>query len=301
MSKASGKARLARLTLRLGLALTLGLAGCSLFPTTRHLPVPEAPATKLTATPRELVDRLNQRWDGLNTLTATVEMQATETKTAQGEEKAFPSARGYILLRKPKMLRVLGQYFGVRIFDMSTNGTRFKMYIPPKSLAIEGSNTVKERSANPLENLRPDFFMDAIVVRGLSPDDYYAVTADTDILVDPSRKHLYTVPEYDLSITREKANSHEEIPVRVITFHRSDLLPYAQQLYDEGGNLETQITYSSYANFNGTPFPSKVTIRRPKEGIEIVLTVERVEENVKLADDQFEVKIPAGTKIKTLH
>lgn len=282
------------------LALPVALAGCSLFPTTRHLPVPEPPPALMTATPKQLVDRLNQRWDALSTLTATVEIQATETKTAQGVEKAFPSARGYILLRKPKMLRVLGQYFGVRIFDMATNGTRFTLDIPPKNMAIEGSNTVTEKSPNPLENLRPDFFMDAMVVRGLASDDYYSVTADTDILEDASRKHLYSVPEYEVSITRVKPNSHEEIPVRVITIHRSDLLPYAQQLYDEEGNLETQITYGSYTVFNGAPFPSRVTIRRPKEGIQLVLTVERVEENVKLADDQFEVKIPPGTKIKTL-
>jgi hypothetical protein len=278
----------------------LALAGCSLFPTTRHLPVPKAPPTVLTATPSQLVERLNERWDALHTLTATVEIQATETKTSQGVQKAFPSARGYILLRKPKMLRVLGQYFGVRIFDMASDGDRFTLDIPPKNMAIEGSNTVTEKSANPLENLRPDFFMDAMVVRGLAPDDHYSVTADTDILEDTSRKHLYSVPEYEVSITREKPNSHEEIPVRVITIHRSDLLPYAQQLYDADGNLETQISYSNYANFNGNQFPSKVTIRRPKEGIQLVLTVERVEENVKLADDQFQVKIPAGTKIRTL-
>jgi hypothetical protein len=281
------------------LALPVALAGCSLFPTTRHLPVPKAPPIVLTATPKQLVDRLNQRWDALNTLTATVEIQATETK-AQGVEKVFPSARGYILLRKPKMLRVLGQYFGMRIFDMATDGTHFTLDIPPKNMAIEGSNTVTEKSPNPLENLRPDFFMDAIVVRGLTPDDYCAVTADTDMIEDPSRKHLYSVPEYQLSITRRKPDSHELIPLRVITFHRADLLPYAQQLYDAEGNLETQISYSNYANFNGTQFPSKVTIRRPKEGIQLVLTVERVEENLRLADDQFEVKIPQGTKIRTL-
>lgn len=289
-----------RLASTAALALPLALAGCSLFPTTRHLPIPKAPPTVLTASPTQLVDRLNRRWDALNTLTATVEIQATETKTAQGVEKAFPSCRGYILLRKPKMLRVLGQYFGMRIFDMATNGTHFTLDIPPKSMAIEGTNTVTEKSPNPLENLRPDFFMDAIVVRGLTPDDYYSVTADSDITEDPSRKHLYVVPEYQLSITRQKPNSHESIPVRVITFHRSDLLPYAQQLYDAEGNLETQIYYSNYANFSGNRFPSRVMIRRPKEGIELTLTVERVEENVKLADDQFVIKIPSGTKIRTL-
>lgn len=285
---------------RTALALPLALAGCSLWPTTRHLPVPKAPLVVQTATPQQLVAILNRRWDALSTLTATVEIQASELKSNQGIEKDFPSSRGYILLRKPNMLRVFGTYFGMHIFDMATDGDRFTLVIPPKNMAIMGTNTVTERSANPLENLRPDFFMNAIVVHGLTPDDYYAVTADSDIVEDATRKHLYTVPEYDLSITRQKPGSHEQLPVRVITFHRADLMPYAQQLYDKNGDLETQIFYANYSDYDGHKFPSKVTIRRPQEGFQLILTVVRVEENVRLADDQFLVKIPPGTKVKTL-
>ena len=281
------------------LALPLALAGCSLWPTTRHLPVPKAPPIVQTATPQQLVDILNRRWDALTTLTATVEIYASELKT-EGVVKDFPSSRGYILLRKPDMLRVFGTYFGMHIFDMTTNGTRFTLVIPPKNMAIEGTNRVTEKSPNPLENLRPDFFMNAIVVHGLAPDDYYAVTAETDIVEDATRKHLYTVPEYELSITRQKPGSHEQLPVRVITFHRADLLPYTQQLYDLKGNLETQISYANYSNYDGHEFPSKVTIRRPQEGIQLILSVFRVEENVRLGDDEFQVKVPPGTKIKTL-
>jgi len=291
---------LRRLASSAALALPLALAGCSLWPTTRHLPVPKAPPLVQSATPQQLVDILNRRWDSLHTLTATVEIYASETKSNQGLEKDFPSSRGYILLRKPNMLRVFGTYFGMHIFDMATNGQHFTLLIPPRNMAIEGSNTVTEKSSNPLENLRPDFFMDAIVVRGLTPDDYYAVTADSDIVEDAKRKNLYTVPEYELSITRQKSDSHEQLPVRVITFHRTDMLPYAQQLYDRKGNLETQISYANYTTYDGHQFPSKVTIRRPQEGIQITLTVYRVEENVKLGDEEFHVKVPPGTKIKDL-
>jgi len=41
-------------------------------------------------------------------------------------------------------------------------------------------------------------------------------------------------------------------------------------------------------------------IKRPQEGVQLVLTVDRVEENVDLPDDQFQVKIPQGTTIKQL-
>jgi len=290
-------ARLARIT---GLALPLLLSGCSYFiPTKRHLPVPKAPAIVQTATPDQLVEQLNQRWSALNTLTATVEIYATETKSSEGVAQDFPSCRGYILMRKPKMLRVLGTYFGVKLFDMASDGEHFTLVIPSKNLAIQGSSTVTEKSSNPLENLRPDFFLDAIALRGLEPDDEYMVASDTETVEDTAKKHLYIEPEYVLSVMRRK-NGHENLPIRSVTFHRDDMLPYDQYIYNSDGELETQIFYSNYTTFSAGKYPSKVTIKRPKEGIQLVLSVVRVEENVDVPAGQFEVKIPDGATIKTL-
>ena len=283
------------------LALPLLLAGCNILPTTRHLPVPKAPPVVQTATPQELIELLDQRWDAFNTLTATVEISATQTKTAHDTSTAtdFPSCRGFIVMQKPKMLRVAGTYFGVKIFDMTSDGSHFTLVMPTKSTAIEGSNMVTQKSDNPLENLRPDFFYDAIVVRGMDPDDEYMMTNDTETVEDAAKKHLYNMPEYVLNVMRAKAGKERQA-VRVITFHRDDMLPSDQDIYDNQGNLETQIFYSNYTTFSAGKFPSKVTIKRPQEGIQLVLAVERVEENVSLPDDEFKVTIPAGTKTQQL-
>lgn len=280
--------------------LPLLVAGCSIMPVKRHLPVPKTPAIVQTATPEELVNKLDQRWDALHSLTATVEITATEFRTSEGFEKDFPSCRGYILMRKPKMLRVAGTYFGVPIFNMASDGSHFTLVIPSKNLAIEGADTVKERNPeSPMLNLRPDFFLDAIAVRGLAPDDEYMVVNDTETVEDAAKKHLYIEPEYVLSVMRPKAG-REITPVRVITFRRDDMLPYNQDIYDSDGTLETQVTYSNYAQFTAGKYPSRVTIKRPKEGIQLVLNVVDVKENVELSDSQFEVKIPEGTKIEQL-
>jgi hypothetical protein len=282
------------------LALSLLISGCSYFiPTKRHLPVPKAPAIVQTVTTDQLVKQLNDRWDAIQTLTATVEVYATETKSAEGVAIDIPSSRGYILMRKPKMLRVLGTYFGVKIFDMGSDGNHFTLVIPSKDLAIQGSNTVTEKSANPLENLRPDFFLDAIAVRGLDPDDDYMVAGDTETVEDSAKKHLFTEPEYVLSVMHHK-NGHELLPTRTITFHRDDMLPYDQSVYNSEGVLETQIFYSNYTTFSAGKYPAKVTIKRPQEGVQIVLSVVRVEENVDLPASQFDVKVPDGDTIKIL-
>ena len=77
------------------LILPLLLSGCSYFiPTKRHLPVPKAPAIVQTVTPEELVKQLNDRWEALNSLTATVEIYATELRPPREWQRIFLPAAG---------------------------------------------------------------------------------------------------------------------------------------------------------------------------------------------------------------
>jgi hypothetical protein len=293
----NARARLASAAI---LAVPLLLTGCSLFPTTRKLPIPRPPLVTQTVSAENLVASLNKRWDTLTTLTATVEIQASVMKSKEGLAKDYPTLHGHILMRKPSDLRVVGQYLGVRFFDMASDGRTFTLSIPPQSKVIEGSNAVNKRSANPLENLRPDFFFDAMLVRGIDPEDDYEVTADTVTVEDSARKHLYSVPEYKLNIMRRKANGHELEPRRVVYFHRDDLQPYQQDIYDSDGNLVTQVTYAGYQDFEGSKYPSSVVITRPLEEIRIILSVDSVKENQPLPDNQFVVPIPDGSKIQKM-
>jgi outer membrane lipoprotein-sorting protein len=283
-------------------ALAPMLSGCFLISTTRHLPVPKAPAVTHTVTPAQLVQSLNDRWDALHTMTAKVEIQASVLKTQKGEATDYTTVGGVILFSKPEQLRVLGRMpvVGLTAFDMASNGKQFTMYVPSKKIAYKGSDKVTKKSDNPLENLRPDFFLDALVVRGLEPDDYYSVITDSETVEDAAKKHLYYVPEYVLSITRHIPGSHRDQPVRVITFHRDDLLPYEQDMYDSEGNPETHVTYANYQNFGSGMYPSTVTIRRPQDGYQVVLTVETVTKNIDLPPDQFQVSLPPDTTIRNL-
>jgi outer membrane lipoprotein-sorting protein len=151
-----------------------------------------------------------------------------------------------------------------------------------------------------MENIRPGFFFDAMVVRGLEPDDDFSVAADSETLEDSSKKHLLFTPEYDLNIMRRKPGTHQLVPVRVITFHREDLLPYEQDLYDAEGNLETHVSYANYQKAGNDMYPTTITIKRPNDGFQIVLTVLTFKENQALPDDQFHFDVPDGTEIQNL-
>jgi hypothetical protein len=283
------------------LSAPLLLTGCSLVPMKRRLPVPRPPAQTLTATPQELVARIDQRWNDFENLTATVDIHLTLLKPQQGLATDWPDCRGWIVMQKPEYLRVVGQYLGARAFNMASDGKTFTILIPLRNKAFTGPTTVTKRSENQLENIRPGFFFEAMMVRGLDPEDYYARISDTETIEDAAKKHLYTMPEYVLSITKHGSDgSRLDKPVRVITFHRDDLLPSNQDLYDAEGNLESQVSYSVYRDFGGTQYPTKVVIRRPLEGLVISLTVEKVVKNQKLPEGEFNVEIPPGTQVKHL-
>ena len=276
------------------------LSGC-LF-TTRKLPVPRAPSVVQTATAEELIEQINKRWEALESLNVTTYIQASVMNQKEGVARDYTSIRGHILMRKPEMVRVLGQIpvVGTRAFDMASDGKTFTLLVPPKGIAYKGSNARPPEGTTGLESMRPSLFFDAMFVRGIGPEDAFSKTADTDTEEDVTKKHLLITPVYMLSIMRPTPDSRELHPLRVIHIHREDLLPYQQDLYDEHNNLETQIIYGRYVEFGVFKYPTTITIKRPMEQYQVVLTVEKVTHNMPLADDQFQIKIPEGTKIQTL-
>jgi outer membrane lipoprotein-sorting protein len=295
--------RLTRRAATAALALPVLLSGCLV--TRRKLPVPKAPAVTQEARAGDLVKQVNDRWDALQSLNVTVEMRATVIHAQKGESSEYPSIRGIILLKKPLMLRVYGRVpvVGTRLLDMTSDGKDFTLWIPSKNEAIEGPATESQtKSTNQFENLRPGFFFDSMVVRGLDPGDEYSLTADTDTVEDASKKHLLLVPEYLLNIVHRKPNSPELAPVRVIHFHRDDLLPYQQDLFDQEGTLRTQVFYGAYTNYGENRYPATITIKRPVEGLQITLTLEKLTENAPLPDEdfQFKTQMPPDTKIHRL-
>ena len=74
----------------------------------------------------------------------------------------YKDVRGYILFRKPADIRIIGLYPVVRnkAFDMVSDGTDFRLYLPSKNRFIMGRNEIVQPSANKIENLRPQHFLE---------------------------------------------------------------------------------------------------------------------------------------------
>lgn len=280
------------------------LTGCAgLFISKRKLLQPIPPSIVQSASPDDLVAQLNAKWQQFQSLTATVDIRASHLKQKEGVATDYPSFRAFILVRKPEMLHILGKlpFVQTTMFDLGSDGKTFNLVIPPKDKAYTGENDNKGTSPNWYENLRPDPFFTAMTVRGLEPDELYSVTSDSSTELDPATKRLRIHPEYVLSIVRQKPGSQQQYPVRVVTFRREDLQPYEQDLYDDNGILQTQVIYSAYQDFDGVRYPSHIVMKRPQEEYQLSMTVERVNQNTPLADEQFQVKIPEGMPVTHLH
>ena len=105
------------------------------------------------------------------------------------------------------------------------------MLIPPKSRAIQGSNSVTTPAANPLENLRPDIFLDSILIRSISADSIVSLTNSSQTTLEAKTKQLIEQPQYDLTVLKPGERSASPglpqlgTPLRVIHFNRINLLP----------------------------------------------------------------------------
>ena len=254
----------------------------------------------MTATADQLVKAINDRCKEIHSLSTTVDFQLTEGGPRKGKEQTYTSFSGYILQRKPGSLRVAGSLVGLPAFDMATNGESFKLWIPSRSKVFEGSNAVTKESSNPLENFRPSVFADSLLVGCISPDDLVTLTSETRTELDAKSKQPTIRPDYDLTVVRRKGNSQELIPERVIHFSRTDLQLYQEDMYDAKGTIQTTAIYGPMQTFGQQKFPGTVTIKRPLEELQILITIQKLTVNLAISDDKFELKTPEAATIQKL-
>jgi outer membrane lipoprotein-sorting protein len=283
------------------IAVAPALTGCLTH--TRSVPKTRPADVVLNAALDQLLQQVNTRFDSIQTINASVEIAATTGGARQGQVTEHPSFSGYIFLRKPEDLRVLLRVpiLGSQALDMVSDGKNWTLWVPPRHLAMTGTSEVTKPSANGLENLRPAVFLDALLVRGLGPNQIVALNNDIRIVSNEKKKNdLIEEPDYDLEIL-EQPHGQTAHTLRVIHISRANLLPYQQDIYDPDGNIVTRAFYSNYQTFNDIPFPMKIEIKRPLDQYSLTVTMTKLALNQKLDDDQFELKIPDGVPIKNMN
>lgn len=291
-----------RLKIVLILGLLLSLTGC-LFRSSR----PVAPRIMTTAklneaTLDDLVSAINSSAQHLKTLNAAVDIDVSTGGAKKGKVTDYREVSGYVLVRKPEMLRMIGLVPVVRnrLFDMVSNGKTFELSIPPLSKFVVGSGQkTGPPSTQLLENLRPQQIFDALLLRPVDPENEIAVLeSSTETVKDPKTHKDAFAPNY-VVVVIHKDNEGWHLS-RKIVFSRIDLLPHEQYLYDREGQLATFTRFEDFTDYGGTLFPSHIDIQRPIEEYAISLTVTKLKLNEPLTDEQFVLVQPPGSKLINL-
>jgi len=254
-----------------------------------------------TATQQDLIDYVNREAGKVRSMQATVDIDTSVGGAKKGKITDYEEIRGYVLARKPAMLRMIGLMPVVRntAFDMVSDGEAFKLWIPPKNRFLVGRN---DQAADPgkqsIENLRPQHIYDALLLREVDPEKEIAVLENEEEIVRDKEGHPVEQSAYHLDIARKGERGW--FLSRKIIFSRTDLLPHRQLVYDDFGNLATDARYEKYQDYDGIQFPSQIEIRRPREEYDIVLHMVKLQLNAILTDEQFALAQPAGAQIKQL-
>ncbi len=281
------------------LLVVMPLTGC-LF-RSRRVERQVSTAPLKSATQQELIAYINEQAAKIHTMNATVDIDTSVGGAIKGKVTDYKQIRGYILLRKPAMLRMIGLMPIVRnrAFDMVSDGQQFKLWIPPKNKFVIGRNDVMPRSTQqPLENLRPQHIYDALLLRQIDPEKDIAVMENGYETVTDAKRHRVEQPDYEIDVI-QKAD-HGWFLSRKIVFSRTDLLPHRQLIYDQNGNLATDVSYENYKDYSGINLPTHIEIYRPQEEYDITLTIVKLQLNQQLADDQFVLQQPPGAEVVRL-
>ena len=289
-----------RLRSRLSSALLVALVvyplgGC-LF-RTRKVDRQVSSAPLKSATQQELTEYVNSRAAKIQSMQATVDINTSVGDQKNGRVTDYQEIRGYVLARKPAMLRMKGLLPVVRntAFDMVSDGRTFKVWIPPKNKFVMGTNS--EGGFQPekrLENLRPQAIYDALLLREIGPDEIAVLENGYETVLD-AKKHRVDQPDYELAVIRKGPNAW--YLSRKISFSRTDLRPHRQLIYDQQGNVVTDAKYDKYTEYGGIEFPSTIEIERPQEDYDITLSIVKLELNKPLKDEQFALEQPPGAEV----
>jgi outer membrane lipoprotein-sorting protein len=257
---------------------------------------PGAAPVLMSSTREGLEVRITNLYNAIDSFQATVDMTPSVGSVYKGEitEGAglIKDVRSYVLYRKPDLMRIIGKAPVVRTteFDMVSAGDAFKVYLVSKSMFVEGLNSAPSTSKSVLENLRPEHFLSAMLIR---PTD----TANEFTIIEDETDEENAL--YELLFIRKGSDGRYMLG-RTVWFDRLNLSIIRQKVFDEEGLILSDTRYSKWQNRNGVMFPTHLDINRWKDGYGVSMEILDMQMNLPLGDDKFELNQPDGTKLRKI-
>jgi outer membrane lipoprotein-sorting protein len=297
-----------------GLTVAAFSGGCRPAVKTTHNIPPAQKMVAQMATREELIGKYNAIADGVQTFNATVQLKATTGSEYSGVIEDYHEVKAFILAARPAYIRVIGQapVIGKTVFDMVSDDKTFRISIPSKNKFLVGPVALEHTSSKPIENLRPQHLLDAILWPEIRKQETVLFQEFNDV---NARYYILTVL---------RGGYQTEI-VRTIWFNRADLQISRIEEFAPKGILLSDTQYSDWEpvaaepgpgnqaqgaqgqaaqNGNGaTPtatvpaFPRTIHIDRPHDDYQLDLQITKLALNQTMPPDRFQLERPAGSEL----
>jgi outer membrane lipoprotein-sorting protein len=248
------------------------------------------------ATREELLEKYNEIARGVKSVNATVELRPTAGSKYSGVIEEYHEVKAFILAQRPAQIRMVGQapVIGKTVFDMASDAETFRVYIPSKNKFLVGSVAVERSSEKPIENLRPQHLLEALLWPEVRKEEIVLFEEFND---ETARYYILTVL---------RGGYRSEI-LRKIWFDRADLQISRLQSFGPKGILLSDVHVSDWQPVIGdqaTPsakpdraFPRQIRIERPHDDYRLDLQITKVTLNEDLPPDRFKLEQPPGSEL----
>jgi hypothetical protein len=226
-------------------------------------------------------------------LCSSLKVTLKSGRLENGVLQSYPSAPGYLLLKRPDIMRMSIQYPVTKtaIADMLSVGDDFEIWVPKSNKFFVGKNSMKEFEAEGNSGiaeipLRPVHILDALLppsITPTAPGERVALEEDQDA----------TAKYYIISVYRDAGDSRL-LPMRKLWIERSDLALVRQQVFEDQGRLKGIIQYSNLTTVEGVLLPMSISIDRPSDGYSLDLECKNWKLNPNFDDNAFILPQPEG-------
>jgi hypothetical protein len=252
----------------------------------------KATQTLLVADRAVLIETIARQYEAIRDFNAEVDMVPALGSAEKSRITEYKDVRAYILFRKPADIRLIGLYPLVRnkAFDMVSTGADFKLYVPARNRFLVGRNEIEQPSESKLENLRPQHFLEALMVR--------PIDVDTDKLLLEN----FTDEDnafYIVQVVHQSGNGQLQL-ARTIWFNRYNLLMARQLIFDPSGNILTDARYTEWKAYDNVSFPKHIEINRPRDEYAVVIDVVKMDINKGISQDKFVLEQPEGSTLQVV-
>jgi hypothetical protein len=273
--------------------------GCHPNVKTGHTVVAEKAIAK-DATREELFEAYNAIAHSTKTLNSTVELKPIAGSKYSGVIDEYHEVKAFLLAARPAEIRVIGQapVVGTTVFDMASDGETFHVSIPSKKKFLVGSVAVEHPGSKPIENLRPQHLLDALLWPEIRKEESVTLREFND---ENARYYVLTVLR----------GGHEVEVLREIWFDRSNLQIARIEIFGPKGLLLSDIRFADWqptdavtgqssaapAPGNLAAFPRAIQIDRPHDDYKLNLQVTKIAMNEEIPRDRFKLEQPAGEEL----